>query len=279
MRPMKLLSLQRLSARKLRRSKVAGFVVGCQRSGTTMLLRVLSRSRYCKVYHENNAAAFDETFRLRDPETIRRLIAGAAEPVVVFKPLLDSQHTLRLLDQHSHAKAIWLYRHYRDAVGSAVEAWGPAHRDIVLGIATDTNRHEGQPPIAGGLNPALRSQLASLCHDGLSTCDGSLLHWYVRNRLYVDLANDPRVMLVKYEEMVARPTTVIRSVFELLRCPFSIEHTETVHGNSVGRHSGLDFDPDIEQLAVGLLRELDEYHAADARLSRSDTSSHVNCPE
>ncbi len=116
------------------------FVVGGQRSGTTMLLSVLGKSAKCRIYHEaKNSPAYDYC-RLQSTETVKSLIQNSYKPIVVFKPVLDSQHTDRFLDLYPNAKAVWMYRDYRDVVNSAVKKWQGDQKDIMYGIAAGIQR-------------------------------------------------------------------------------------------------------------------------------------------
>lgn len=249
------------------RPKVPVFVVGCQRSGTTMLLRVLSRAPECRVFHENNGEAFDAEWRLRDAGTIRRLIEESPESVVIFKPLLDSQHTSRLLSLHPHARAIWLYRHYRDVVGSGTKEWGGDQRDIMWGIASDALNTRSQQAIREGMSEETVDLVRSLCNGKKPSAeDGALLHWYVRNLLYSEIQADPRVLLVKYEDLVGDPVVQGRRIFDFVGARFSADYVGDVRASSVGKHSGLKFDPRIQERCEDLLRALDARRSKDGRI-------------
>src|SRR3712207_6536369 len=59
------------------------YVVGIQRSGTTMLMHALDESPAVDLYHEWNTAAF-ENFVLRDDAVIRDLVVNSRHRVVAF---------------------------------------------------------------------------------------------------------------------------------------------------------------------------------------------------
>ena len=259
--------LRKLAVRMSRRPKVPVFVVGCQRSGTTMLLKALSQAPECRVFHENDPAAFDARWRLRGDDTIRRLIEETPEPVLVFKPLLDSQYTSHLLTLHHNARAIWPYRHYRDMVGSGVEKWGGSLRDAMWGIASDTYRAPAQPVMLEKMSGETVELLRSLCGgQEPSAEDGALLHWYVRNVLYFDVCRDPRVMLVKYEDLVQQPAVHFPRIFEFIGARFFPEYASFIHTKSVRKHDLPRFDPKIEETCESLLRSLDALSAGNGRM-------------
>lgn len=241
------------------------FVAGCQRSGTTMVLKVLDAAPECRVYHEDNREAFDEDFRLRDEATIRRLVVESPEPVVVFKPLQDSQHTPRLLDTSEDARAIWLYRHYRGAVGSALRKWGDIHRELVVGVANGRRENTGEPALAEGLTDGGREMLDTFADGDLSPADGSLLHWCVRNLIYFEFAEDPRITPVSYEELVSNPVDGFGRVFRFAGSPFEEEYVRDVSDDRLGAYRHVRFDPELEERAEHLYGKLERRRNRAAR--------------
>jgi hypothetical protein len=259
---------RRLVGRLSRRPKVPLFVVGCQRSGTTMVLRVLSRARDCRVYHEDNREAFDAEFRLRDDATILRLIEESPEPVVVFKPLVDSHRTSRLLELHPNARAVWLYRHYRDVAGSAVRKWGDDFRDATWGFASGEAETLDQRILSEHVTGGTAALLRTLCEGAEPTpANGAALYWYLRNVLYFDLQDDPRVLLIKYRDVVTNPERSFGRIRAFAGGGSSGEGLDTVRADSLGKHAGLRLDRAIEERCEGLLGSLDELRRSDGRAS------------
>ncbi len=78
--------------------KTTSFVFGCQRSGTKMMMRVLDRSPATRIYHENNALAFED-FQLRSDGILRALVLANPAPAQIFKPICDSQAADSILDR------------------------------------------------------------------------------------------------------------------------------------------------------------------------------------
>jgi Sulfotransferase domain len=221
-----------------RRSTV--FVVGCQRSGTTMLLSVLGKSAECQVYHEGkNSPAYDYC-RLRSNETVKSLIQNSYKPIVVFKPVLDSQHTDRLLDLYPNAKAVWMYRDYRDVVNSAVKKWQGDQKDIMYGIAAGIQRDpkHHQHAIGDRMSDETINLVKKLCNPDMSPEDGAALLWYVRNLIYFDLGldKDPRVLLVRYEDLVTKPQKYFSRIFDFVGCDFDQKYVGNIFDTSVKKN-------------------------------------------
>lgn len=122
------------------------FVFGQQRSGTTMLLKVLDMSARCRVYDERDPKAFSD-FRLRDLDTISRMVGRSGFAVNVFKPLADSHRMDELLGHFPGAKGIWIWRHFADVGDSSTRRFPdgqrPAIRDVAEGRGAETGSTRG----------------------------------------------------------------------------------------------------------------------------------------
>lgn len=211
------------------------FVVGCQRSGTTMVLEVLDRSGETSVFHEYHRAAMED-FRLRAPEVIDRIVDESRAPVVVFKPITESQWTDRLLERHPQARAIWLFRRYQDVANSALAKWPGTNTTFVDAI------REGEPAKLGWqterISPEVQAVVNAVGAD-LSQAEGAAMFWYARNQLYFeqDLAHDPRVLLVQYEQLVQDPEGGFRRIFEFAGATFDPAFVRDVAPTSLGRRT------------------------------------------
>jgi Sulfotransferase domain len=247
------------------RQKCAIFVVGCQRSGTTMLLKVLGKSANCRIYNEGkNNPAYD-FYRLRSNETVKDLIQKSHKPTVVFKPVLDSQHTDRLLDLHPNTRAIWIYRDYRDVVSSSVKKWQGDQKDIMYGIAADIRRDpkHHQYAIRDRMSDRTIDLVRKLCNPDMSAEDGAALLWYVRNLIYFDLglAKDQRVLLARYEDLVTRPEEYFLRIFGFIGCYFDQRYIDDIFATSVKKNSHHAINKEIELLCREMLERLDRQYS------------------
>lgn len=192
------------------------FVVGAQRSGTTMLMDVLESLPDTRVYQEYDRAAFLPDWHLRPLAERRRLIERARCRWVVFKPLFDTQHTDRLLAEHPGSKALFPFRHYRDVARSSVVKWGEAMRNAVRRLATEDPCDHW---MADRLPSERKVRLAGLFHEGLSLESAAALRWWLRNEIFFDLdlaARRDRVRLVHYEALVGEPREGFAALFDFL---------------------------------------------------------------
>jgi hypothetical protein len=240
---------QRLDGRRV--DPAALFVVGCQRSGTTMLLHVLERSPDTWIYHEYDGRAFDD-WKLRPLEVRRRLLQRARCRWVVFKSLYDSQNIDRLLAEQPDSRAVWLFRRYQDVVISSSRKWGERLPLVIHRLATES---ECDHWMADRLPPERRRLLADLDHPDLSIATAAALRWYLRNEVYFDRGlqdRRDRVLPLRYEDLVQRPLESFRPVFSFLELEFSSRYVSRVSPGSVREGCSVTIEPPVEALCEDL---------------------------
>jgi glycosyltransferase involved in cell wall biosynthesis len=232
-----------------------GFVFGCQRSGTKMVMRVLDQSPDTRIFHENHASAFSD-FQLRSERTVRALVALNPAPVQVFKPICDSQHADRILDQHQGSRGVWVFRHFDDVANSAVVKWDEHQRDLIQAVVDGDLETWGWR--TARLPDEVVADIRRVAADDLSPHEAAALFWYMRNAFFfaLELDRDPRVMLVRYADLVERPSPTFRELFDFLGAPFDEEHVAQVRGSSIGRRPPPELRPEIRALCEGLHERL-----------------------
>lgn len=233
------------------------FVVGCQRSGTTLLADVLRRSLHTRVYHEAEDSPAFLDCRLRPEETIRGILADSPADLVVFKPICDSQWTDRLLENHPGSKVVWIYRHHGDVANSAVAKWGSHQRDFMAALSRGDT---GELAWRGErLSPEVLATLSRFDWSVLSDHDGAALFWWMRNRLYFELglASDPRVHLLRYESLVTEPEATGRELCRFLDLPWSRRLTSEVHADSVRKRERPELNGRVSEQCEEMLARLE----------------------
>jgi len=106
--------------------KVPAFILGCQRSGTTICQNVFSGSKEVAVFRQGSKEVMTEGWRLRPYDEIQALIDRQKARVILFKPINDSQAALEILEQFDNSRVVWIYRHFHDTANSAVVHSGQA---------------------------------------------------------------------------------------------------------------------------------------------------------
>jgi hypothetical protein len=238
------------------------FVAGMQRSGTNLLMDVLDASAATQVFHETDPRAF-ERYEMRDLAVIRQLAQHCPAPVFVIKALCELDRIKHLMDTFQPAKTVWVVRDWRDSVSSAIKSFGnfvPQWSRLARGDAGDWRGR--------GMSEATRELLAALYHPDASEAEGAAVMWFYRNALFFEqqLAADPRVRVVFYEDLVQHPEREVEAVYGFLGLQgFNQRVAGRIHARSVKHRS----PPDIAPAVVALCDELLARFRAYARQGRA----------
>lgn len=230
------------------------FIVGAQRSGTTMLGNCLGRSPEIENLGENDTRAFEQN-SLKDLNSVSDLVDMSPYRFLIFKPLKDSCSILDLLQLNPTGMAIWMYRDFADRVNSAVKRFGRHPLDVFGNYKK--NGTEAWQLI--GLDKDDSEFIRSLDIDRLSANDGAALMWYVRNKLFfnLDLQNSSRVRLFSYDAFVNNASHEMESLSDFLKFNFSPRMVAGVHGQSLRKTSPPEIESSIEKLCVSLYERLE----------------------
>jgi hypothetical protein len=89
--------------------KMALFIVGCQRSGTTLMNWIFEGDLNAKVYPEVSKLSSEDPrkqLRLNPLPKVKAVLDKDRAPLIILKPLVESQNTLQLLDYFEDSKAL-----------------------------------------------------------------------------------------------------------------------------------------------------------------------------
>lgn len=208
----------------------AVFILGVQRSGTTMLTGCFERSFEFDVFREISDAMLN--FRIKEDSVIRGLVARSHHRYAVFKPLTDSHRAKEFLMFTPKAYVIWMFRRVEDRANSAVIKSGTHNLEVLRGIADGSGLDRWQ---ALGISEQVRRLVASYDYSQMTPHDAAALMWYVRNSLFFTLGLDKEenVLPLAYEDFVADPQQVMLSICDFLGASFDPEMVSVVHARSV----------------------------------------------
>jgi hypothetical protein len=225
------------------------FVAAAQRSGTTMMMDVLDRSLDTDVLYESDARAYQD-FELRPADALEPVIAASPGDSVVLKALCELQDLRTLLDRFASARAIWMLRDYRDVVNSHLALWTGMPESIAK-IAADRDSAGWR---GRGMSDRTHRIVRRLYHPGISNASACALFWYFRNRIFFEqaLEQDPRVMVVRYENLVGRPEEEFGRLFGFLGLPYTPRLSKGVFRTSVSKRPAPEIEPPIQALCEGL---------------------------
>lgn len=254
---------QRASRRRVDQPQIL-FIVGCMRSGTTLMTRLFDEDLGCRVFGEFSELSSADALhgiRLNALPNVAAVIGRVRAPLVVAKPLVETQNVRTLLDYFRGSNALFMYRRFAEVALSDLAKFGSHNgvdnlRPIAEGCA-DNWRSEGA-------SPAVRALIRKFYSPQMRSQDAAALFWYARNQLFFDLElqSSPRVMLCQYERLVAQPLEVMREIYHVLGapCPDLTKTTAQVRTPSGKRKSVLDLSPEVRTLCEELQERLDAHH-------------------
>lgn len=243
--------------------KAVLLILGCQRSGTTLLTRIFERDWQVKVFPEFSPLSSDDRrhrIRLNRLDKVVATLDATPEPFVVAKPLVETQNVHRLLEHLPGSRAIWLYRPFTDVAASDLHHFG------------ERNGIDNIRPIARGdeanwraehVSAATREIVAGHFTEDMNVYDAAALFWFARNTLYFDNRLDQppwreRVMPLRYEQLIHDPDGTMHRVYAFAGRPFPGPHlVAEVHRQSIGKGRAAPVSPAIRTLCQDLLERLD----------------------
>jgi len=244
----------RNSMRRQRGAAIPVLILGEQRSGTNMLLRCFGRCPSTAMYNETDDDAF-VNYELREPEVIRDLVAGSPASHVVLKPTADGNRADEIMDQLPGSRAIWIYRDYRDVIGSALAQFRETSIEYLTKVA---NRSPEARWRSINISDEDVAQIRGFLQRGISEQSARAVIWALRNSFFFRLGMDrrPTVLLLNYEELVRDPAAVVSSAYQFVGLEFQEKYTRGVFSTSVGRRTAPEIDPEIEKLCMDMLDRL-----------------------
>ncbi len=238
------------------------FILGCQRSGTTLISRVFDNILFAKVFGEYNRFANPpkgkRALRLRTVSELSKDLAIFNQPLKVMKPIVDSQIACRLLNEVENSSVLWVYRDFKEVALSNIKKFGENHggyAHVEAIIKSDANNWRGE-----NISEHTQKVIEQHAEKGLNALEASCLFWYARNRLFFEqkLEASDRVTLWKYDEFVASPKLLLDQLLQKLGYPISKTRvTREVSNQSIGNAKSIEISSDIADLCSALQVELD----------------------
>jgi hypothetical protein len=248
------------------------FVLGCQRSGTTILVDTLDKDWRVKTFSEfskvNRPAAGRRpwsvrsqsrySIRMKPLDELAAKLERCPHPLVVLKPLVESQKAPAILHTIDRAVCVWVFRHYRDVARSNIKLFTPEvtryNLEPIVRGQSDNWRAELVPD-------DVRELIGRHYSPDMNPSDGAALFWFARNRLFFDLelARDGRVMPLRYEDFVADPERSLTRLYQHAGIAFPGRRiAEGIHPSSIGLGRDLELSPEIERACEELWSALNE---------------------
>ena len=237
------------------------FILGCQRSGSTMLYNMFSRDFRTKVFGEISPLNSDDKkhkIRLNDLEDVRSKLSKFNHPLIVIKPLVESQNAIQLLEFFPNSKVIWLLRDFKDVAKSNIKKWGPANGMNNLNHVLSMDQRNWRAENVSKETLEIVQHFVNLDIDSYSA---AALFWWVRNGFYhlLNLESHNRVLLVRYESLVLSTSTEVDKIYSFIGLSIpDIAIGKGVHSNSVGAGSQLSLNNEIDVLCNKLYDRMND---------------------
>lgn len=241
-------------------NRTIAFVIGCQRSGTTMMLDIFQRDRDVKVYGEKSKLSSQDkerNIRLNPLPLVKETLDKDKAPLIVLKPLVETQRSPELLNYFAGSKALWMYRHYKDVALSNLKRFGQDRgiRNLRPIVEREPNnwRSENVPE-------HIRDIVVEHFSEDMPLHDAAALFWFVRNSFYfeLDLDKNPNIMIYRYNDLVTKPSKMVQNIYKFLGQTYpGDEILSHIHHSSVGKGKDVEISPKIESLCIAMLNRLD----------------------
>lgn len=221
------------------------FIIGCQRSGTTMLEAILNAHPRVHVVGEEERAAYRYFWKEADLGELPDECVGLRVPA--------GTHQLDHALAHGEARVLFVLRDPRDVVSSMHRAragevpWiaQEAHDEIRRTLENLPNRAELEQRL---------HQLYGEIEDRGDVRFGAFL-WMLKNRYIPLYERSPLpTKIVRYEELVSNPEACLRQICEHLGLEWSDRLLD--HGkHNVGEWGGTDKTAPIHRRSVALHKD------------------------
>jgi hypothetical protein len=234
------------------------YIVGLQRSGTTMLIRAFGKSPEIEFHDESPNSRAYSNWAFRSDEELRSVIVSSRHRCVVFKALEDSLRIVHLIEglgTPSRGRAVWLYRDVADQIRSFLAMFEPSRAGAIVRqlVRGDRSRQDAR------LSEETLEFVRRCDPDRITDAGAAALLWYVRNVAFFDLGLDrrPDVRLVSYDQLVSRPESVIAPLCQFVGIAYLPEMVAGIARRSPTTPETPDIDPELASQCAELQRRLD----------------------
>jgi hypothetical protein len=236
-----------------------------------MLNDAFDRDWSCMAFGEDHGLALGPSFghhfrwRWQPLDQVNGVFQSCRAPLIIAKPIVESQRALELLEYFSGAKVIWAYRHYLDVAKSSIELFGSESSLFNLNAVIDPAQraHWFSQNLAESTRAVVRKHFAP----DRPLQDLKCLGWFVRNSLFFQFAleSNDRVTLSRYESLVGDPVNEMQRLYRFLQVAFpGSQVCDHIHKSSVRKGSDTRVSDDISDLCQNLLDRLDDEYRSQA---------------
>jgi hypothetical protein len=224
------------------------------------MVRRLARSREVEVLGEGCASVFRGP-RAPDLEALERVARERRVPCVLLEPVLDPCRVPEMLERFPDARVLFAVRHFEPVIGSALDRFGPEAWPRRVAEWSRGDFHGFPHPVP----EASRGRLRELWRPDLDPASAAALYWLFYSGLHEDLglAGEPRVQLLRHEELLADPQARLAALCRFLGVRYRPAMAEDLRPASRDGSSPT-LDPPVRAACEALYARLCESARVDA---------------
>jgi hypothetical protein len=234
--------------------------MGCQRSGNSMVQNIFDKDLNTKCFHEFSEISSNDAvggIRLNSLQLVKKEFSMVKVPLIVLKPLVESQNVPELLSYFEHSLVLWMFRNYKDVALSNIKRFGLNNGISDLRPIFDNEPNNWR---SEKVSQNVRETISKYFSEDMNPYDAAVLFWFARNSIFFDLElhKNPRVMMCCYEDFVLDPEKYVRNIYQRLGQAYpEMNLTAEVHSQSRKKGKDIELSPQIEQLALEMQDSLE----------------------
>lgn len=242
------------------KNKKIVFIMGCQRSGTSLLRNIFENDYRSKTFQDKSILTDVDKIhhiRLNPFDIVHSQLQKVKSSLIILKPLVESQNSLKLLKYFTNSRIIWIYRDFRSVANSNLKMFGVDNgiNDLKPIVEAEKNNWRSE-----NVSIETREKIKSLYSVNMDPYDAASLFWYARNQLFFDqqLEKNSNVALLDYNYLVSNPTVAMKKIYSFINIKYPGNRIiKSVHKNSQNKGKNIEISSEVENLCNELQAKLD----------------------
>lgn len=224
------------------------FILGCQRSGTTIIQKLIGMNPDVKFYGEGDPPYFNDAesekhHRIKSSNDVTQSLLQEPLKYIVIKPLYESHNANALITSHQNSKGIWVFRNYIDVIDSHLHYYNYNVRDYISPLFNKSG--------ICWLNENISDEILSFINkfniNDMSDADLYGIFWIVRNSCYLNTKENENIILVNYEKLITSPLNQISRFCDFVNLPYYNFYSKTIRSNAMSKKVNFKLLQEIEE--------------------------------
>jgi len=236
------------------------FIFGCQRSGTTIIQKLISLNTSVKFYGEGDPPYFHNSdskkhHRIMPTKKINDYLNKESLDVVVIKPLYESHIANQLINSHADSRGIWVFRNYLDVIDSHLHYYNYNVLDYVSPLFSD----DGSSWLNEYISDDIRKFIKQFNLKEISEPNAYALFWIARNSLYLNVVENKNILLVNYEKLITSPEIQITRFCDFSNLAYCNFYSKMIRVNAMSKNVNFKLNSKIEDKCQEIYNTLLEH--------------------